>query len=144
MKRFTLFSLIAVLFAGCIENDIPLPVIHPRITAIDAEGVSDVYINSERQEVVLTLEEQTDIENVTIRSVSFADEQTRASWDLTGTHDLSNKLSVTLSIFQDYVWTISAEQSIERYCTVEGQVGASVIDDVNRRVVMYEIGRAHV
>lgn len=137
MKRFTLFSLIAVLFSGCIENDIPLPVIYPRITAIDAEGVSDVYINSERQEVILTLEEQTDIENVNIRSVSFENEQTRASWDLTGTHDLSNKLSVTLSIYQDYVWTISAEQSIERYCTVAGQVGATEIDDKNRRIVMY-------
>lgn len=121
---------------GCIENDLPLPVIKPRITAMQVEGASEVFINSEQQNVDITLNEQTDIYNVKIQSVSFADEQTRSSWKLTGTHDLSQRLAVTLSIFQDYIWTITTQQPIERYFTVEGQVGASQIDDVNRRVIV--------
>ncbi len=137
MKRFTILSLVAMICAGCIKNDIPLPVIYPRIVAMEVEGATEVYINSDKQEVTLTLEEQVDVKNVNIKSVTFADEQTRASWDLVGTHDLSNKLSVTLSIYQDYLWTIGAEQNIERYCTVAGQVGATEIDAKNKRVVMY-------
>jgi hypothetical protein len=137
MKRFTILSLVAMIFTGCIKNDIPLPVIYPRIVAMEVEGATEVYINSDKQEVILTLEEQVDMRNINIKSVTFADQQTKSSWDLVGTHDLTNKLSVTLSIYQDYIWTISAEQNIERYCTVAGQVGATEIDAKNRRVVMY-------
>lgn len=137
MKRFLLFTLLAALVSGCIDNDLPLPVIKPRIVSMQVEGASEVYINSEKQIVEITLEEQTDIRNVNIKEVVFSDEQTRSSWDLTGEHDLSEKLAVTLSIYQDYVWTISAKQPIERYFTVAGQVGASEIDDVNRRAITY-------
>ena len=89
MKRFLLFTLLAALVSGCIDNDLPLPVIKPRIVSMQVEGASEVYINSEKQIVEITLEEQTDIRNVNIKEVVFSDEQTRSSWDLTGEHDLS-------------------------------------------------------
>ena len=139
MKRFFIIIplLVATMVAGCIENDLPLPVIKPRIASMQVEGASEVYINSEKQNVTITLEEQTDIRNVKISSVEFQDERTRSSWEITGMHDMSSKLAVTLSIYQDYVWTITTQQPIERYFSVEGQVGASQIDDVNRRVIVY-------
>ncbi len=137
MKRFFFFAIIAVLVSGCIDNDLPLPVIKPRIVSMQVEGASEVYINSEKQSVEITLDEQTDIRNVKIKEVVFSDEQVRSSWEITGTHDLSQKLAVTLSIYQDYLWTFSTKQPIERYFTVAGQVGASEIDDVNRRAMVY-------
>lgn len=139
MKRFLIIIplLVAAMVTGCIENDLPLPVIKPRITSMQVEGASEVYINSEKQNVNITLEEQTDIRNVKITSVEFQDERTRSSWEITGMHDMSSKLAVTLSIYQDYIWTITTQQPIERYFSVEGQVGASQIDDVNRRVIVY-------
>lgn len=137
MKRILLSVLFAATLVGCIENDLPLPVIEPRIMSMQVEGASEVNVDSENRNIEITLDEQTDISQVNITGVEFADAQTKSSLELVGTHDLSQKISVTLSIYQDYVWTISAKQSIERYFTVEGQVGASEIDDVNLRAVTY-------
>jgi hypothetical protein len=74
---------------------------------------------------------------VKIRSVNFEDHRTQSSWSLVGEHDLSQTLHVTLSIYQDYDWTIVTNQPIERYFTVAGQVGSSEIDVANRRVVTH-------
>ena len=135
MKRFIVYIFLLTTFLGCIENDIPLPVIIPRITGMDVEGATNVSINSEKQSVTITLDETTDIRNVKINSVSFADERTISDFDTTVTHDLSNDITITLSIYQDYKWKIITQQPIERYFTVEGQVGSSEIDVANRRVV---------
>ena len=137
MKRILTILLLIATLGACIKNDIPLPVIKPRIVSMEVSGASDIYIDSEKQDVEITLNEQTDICNVDIKQVVFADELTRSSWEITGQHDLSQKLSVTLSTYQDYVWTITTKQPISRYFTVAGQVGASVIDDVNHRAVVY-------
>ena len=88
---------------------------------MDVEGATNVSINSEKQSVTITLDETTDIRNVKIKSVSFADERTISDFDTTATHDLSNDVTITLSIYQDYKWKIITQQPIERYFTVEGQ-----------------------
>lgn len=137
MRRFITYMLLAAFAGGCIKNDIPLPVVVPRITAMDVEGATAVNIDSERNKVTITLDETTDIRNVNIRSITFSDERTRSSWDITGGQDLSKPIAVTLTIYQDYVWTITAEQPVERYFTVNGQVGSSRIDTANRRAVAY-------
>ena len=51
--------------------------------------------------------------------------------------DLSSIYKFTLSLYQDYDWIIRANQSIDRYFTVSGQVGSSVIDVPAKRVVAY-------
>lgn len=135
-----IYTLIVATFTSCIKNDIPLPVIVPKVTSLEVDGASSVVINSDKRTINITLEEQTDIKRTNIRSISFDNELTEMSWDITGEHDLSKPLAVTLSIYQDYEWIITAEQPIERYFTVEGQVGASEIDAVNRRVVTYVNG----
>ncbi len=141
MRKFILiYTLILSAFTSCIQNDIPLPVIVPKITSLEVDGATAVVINSDKRTINITLDEQTDIKRTNIREVSFDNELTTMSWDITGEHDLSNPLSVTLSIYQDYNWTITADQPIERYFTVDGQVGASEIDVTNRRVVTYVNG----
>ena len=140
MKRFITYLLLTLFAGGCIKNDIPLPVVVPRITAMDVEGATAVNIDSEKRKVTITLDETTDIRSVNIRSITFADEATSTSWDITGAQDLSKPIAITLTIYQDYVWTITAEQPIERYFTVNGQVGSSEIDVANHRVVTYVNG----
>ena len=140
MKRFITYLLLTLFAGGCIKNDIPLPVVVPRITAMDVEGATAVNIDSEKRKVTITLDETTDIRQVNIRSITFADAATSTSWDITGAQDLSKPIAITLTIYQDYVWTITAEQPIERYFTVNGQVGSSEIDVANRRVVTYVNG----
>ena len=112
MKRFIVYIFLLTTFFGCIENDLPLPVITPRITGMDVKGASEISINSEQQCVTITLDETTDIRNVKINSISFADERTTTDFDTSITHDLSNDITITLSIYQDYKWKIITRQPI--------------------------------
>ncbi len=135
MKRLIVYIFLLTTFLGCIKNDLPYPVIVPRITGMDVEGANNVNISSEQQSVIITLDETTDIKNVKINNISFADEATVSDFDTTIRHDLSNEITITLTIYQDYKWKIITRQPIDRYFTVEGQVGSSEIDVLNRRVI---------
>jgi hypothetical protein len=50
--------------------------------------------------------------------------------------DLSEPKQFTLSLFQDYLWTISATQTVERFIEVDNQVGAAVFDQINKIVIV--------
>ena len=137
MKRFAIYTFILLFLSACIKNDLPLPIITPRITAMDVEGATKVEINSDKQIVYVTLDETVDIKSVNIRDISFEDERTTSSLDTSVPHDMSKDILLTLSIYQDYNWKIVANQPIERYFTVVGQVGETNIDAVNHRVITY-------
>ena len=107
MKRLIVYIFLLTTFLGCIKNDLPYPVIVPRITGMYVEGANNVNISSEQQSVIITLDETTDIKNVKIKSISFADERTVSDFDTTISHDLSNAITITLSIYQDYKWKIT-------------------------------------
>ena len=138
MNRFIRAMLCILLLsaAACIKNDLPYPVVELEITQIEGEGFT-ASIDRQNRRVVLTLDEQTDISRVRITSAELTPEA-QPSTELVGTFDLRQPLAVTLSLYQDYLWTITAEQHIERYFTVEGQIGATEFDLENR------IARAYV
>lgn len=144
-----LFSAAALLGASCIENDIPYPEVEVFINEMSGEGFT-ASSDASRRTVVLTLDEQTDIRNVRIENTVFGVrphatsltaeqliEQVRTSQPLTGTFDLRTPIYTTLSLYQDYDWTISAEQQIEYLFSVEGQVGSTQIDPQTRTVTAY-------
>ena len=135
ISGFLLFA--AFLSVGCIKNDLPYPVVELQITSLAADGlIGDPVIDEVNRQVVLTLAEQTDIENVTISAVSYSENAT-PSMEVIGTHDLRAPLHVTLSLYQDYEWTIHAQQTIERYFTVEGQIGSTEWDLASRSATVY-------
>ena len=117
---------IAAAFAsGCIENDIPYPVVVCNIESIAARGLSgDPVIDAAGRYVKLPLLETTDIQAVEITG-AVVTEGAEASQEIVGVHDLRVPLYVTLSLYQDYPWRIEAEQTIERSFTVAGQIGAT-------------------
>lgn len=51
--------------------------------------------------------------------------------------NFSKPVTFTLHTYQDYVWTVTVEQIINREVVVSGQIGNAVIDDTNRNVVIY-------
>lgn len=121
---------------SCIRNDIPYPDVAAEITSLQADGAKSVSINKDAREVLITLEEATDIRRVNITEVSFNEEAVTASAAVTGTKDLSSPYHVTLNLYErDFVWTVKAGQPIERHFTVSGQSGVAVIDADNRRVI---------
>jgi hypothetical protein len=133
--------LIAVMaMTGCIKNNIPYPHIKVNFTSFEVESSQrDAVIDSIRRTVTVYLSEEADINNVVVNGFSL--NPANGVWADSAAYlngiDMSAPLTTVLSLYQDYVWTISAVQNIERYFTVEQQVGASVIDVPGRRVVVY-------
>ena len=140
----------ALLAASCISNDSPYPVVELRIANVEGEGFSVSENNVTSRVVTLTLDEATDIRNVKIDAVTYDAvvhsielnkaellDQVRSSQELTGTFNLLSPIYTTLSLYQDYDWTIRAVQTIERRFSVTGQIGATEIDTENRIVRVY-------
>ena len=126
-------ALLAVV--SCVDNDLPYPVVVPNITSVIIDEASDIQINYDKRVVTVYLPETVDIRNVSIRSVQFDQEIAVPSIELAGLHDLTMPLKFNVHTYSDYDWTITAVRNITRYFTVEGQIGASVIDEYNRRAV---------
>ena len=130
---------VAVGLVGCIKNTIPYPVEKLEILSFEGEGFT-ASIDPAKQEVLLTLDEQTDMTAVKVTKVEITDGAT-SSINLKGELNLQSPIAVTLSRYQDYVWTIKAQQTIERYFTVAGQVGQTEFD-VNSRTAIAYVGES--
>ena len=135
---YSVFSVILFLsVTGCIKNDLPYPRIQQNITNLVAEGQSRVaLIDSVTRDAVIYLEETTDIEKVRFSEFTISDGGSSDINLLEGYYDLTYPLYVVLTRFQSYRWEIRAEQNIERYFSVEGQIGESVIDAAACRVIV--------
>ncbi|MBQ5710920.1 MAG: PCMD domain-containing protein [Alistipes sp.] len=126
--RYLFVAIATLSVVGCIENDIPYPVEKLDILTLEAEGLaSPAAINASGKSVALVLEETTDIRCVNITGVTFTEGAT-SNVEFPGLFDLRTPLYVELTKYQTFEWTITAEQSIERYFKVDGQIGESVID----------------
>lgn len=141
MKRSCL-SLIALavilLLPGCIKNNIPYPRIQANFLSFSVEGqISDAVIDSTSRVITVTLGETTDIYNVNVTGYTITP-GSHIIGDSLLSHplDLSAPLAVELQLYQDYWWVIKAVQNIERYFSVTGQIGSSVIDVPARRVII--------
>ena len=124
-----------VFMAGCIYNDLPYPIVVPNVTSLKVQDAVDVEIDYDAREVTVYVSETTDLRKVVIQSVAFDVDFTEPSVQLLGVHDLTSPLRFKLTTYQDYDWTIKAVRPVERYFTVAGQIGTSVIDDYNCRVI---------
>ena len=70
--RYISLAVAAIMLGGCIDNDIPYPVVKLDIVSLDAEGMlSQPVINATNHTVKLSLDEVTDIRKVNISNVVF-------------------------------------------------------------------------
>lgn len=123
--------------AGCIKNDLPYPKIPQNILSIEAKGeLSPAKIDSTDYTVKLSLDEEVDIQAVQFTRFTYSPDAKCNKNLLEGTWDLSVPMTIELTLYQSYQWMISAEQNIERYFTVAGQIGETVIDAVGRRIIV--------
>ena len=129
--------LLVMLFVGCIENDIPYPILKGSITNIQVSGqISSPAISETDRTVELFLADSVDLKKVTILNFEVSNEAT-VTPAITSQIDLTQPMVYTLTTFQDYVWTISANQTIDRYIRVENQVGQAVFDTNSKIVIVY-------
>jgi len=131
---------VAMLVCGCIKNDIPYPRIQACFRTFEAEGtLRPAAIDSAARTVTLTIGEDTDPAAVRVTSFTLTPGATVADDAITAGSaiDLTSPKTVALHLYQDWEWTLKAVQDIERYFTIDGQVGATTIDVPGRRVVAY-------
>lgn len=123
---------------SCIKNDIPYPFIQANFLTFEAETQSQgSQIDSVDRKISLFFPETTDLYNVKISEYTLTPGAEVLGDPFAGGIDLSSPKSVTLRLYQDYDWLITANQNIERYFTVSGQIGTSIIDVSARRVIAY-------
>ena len=137
MKKILIYTIAMLGLVGCISNDIPYPVLVPNIASLEVDGSERIDINFAKRTATVYFSETTDLRSVNIRSVEFDMEKVKSSVELVGRHNLSeNPLVFTLSTYDDYEWRIVPVREIERYFTVKSQVGSTVIDPVNCRIIV--------
>lgn len=142
MKKIgLLFTLLSVMFAGasCVfDNDMSYPPLQGQITAFAVEGQKSVSIDTESQTVDVLLQETAEIEALKVLEFSISD-KTTMSESIGQVVDLSSPISMQLSTYpgQDYVWTISASQPIERYVSCSGLI--DVVFNANNRTALVSV-----
>lgn len=131
-------GLLAAMSQSCIKNDIPYPRIQANFATFEAEGLaSPATIDKTNRFIDMTFEETVDMEQVRVTSYTLEPEGVKlVSPNFDEPINMSSYVIATLSLYQDYDWVIRASQPIERYFTVAGQVGQTVIDVTGKRVVV--------
>lgn len=122
---------------SCLHDNIPYPYIQANITSISAEGqMGSASIDSTDLVVKFRFPEDANIYSVKITDLSVSP-NTEVVGDALAKDkviDLGEPYKVTLRMYQDYEWTLVSVRDIERYFTVDGQVGSAVIDPEARTV----------
>ena len=126
------------LMSSCIKNDIPYPYIQANFLTIEAETQTQgSLIDSTDRKVTLYFPETTDLYNVKISEYTLTPGAELVGEPFINAIDLSSPQTVTLRLYQEFDWLITANQTIDRYFSLSGQVGSSIIDVSARRVIAY-------
>lgn len=134
---YIVFSIVLMTLSSCIKNDLPYPKIQQNILEIAADGeLKEAKIDTVNLSVTLFLDEAVDPSKVTFSKFKVT-EGAEVTPDLaSGTYNLTKPIFVDLKAYQTYQWIIRAEQTIQRYLMISGQIGETVIDPSGHRIII--------
>ncbi len=131
----------AGLLGGCIENDMPYPYIKLFISGVEVDGqLGNAQIDNDNRTATVTVDETVNLKKVHVKRVTVSDGGRSSIPDDT-LIDLTKPQPVTLSLYQDYYWTLVANQTIERLFRVENQVGTASFDP-NQRIASVNVSKS--
>ena len=136
MKKLMIILTAVLSLLSCIKNDMSYPRIIADITSFSVEGQKSVTIDAAARTVTVILEETADIKSLKLLDLSFTADAVMSE-TLPEILDLSTPVTVTLKTYQDYVWTISAEQPISRYVQIKDQIGEASLNISERMAYVY-------
>ena len=117
---------------SCIQNDIPYPKIVADITAFKVSGQKgDAIINATERSVTVDLADTVDLKNVILLQLEVSNGAVITP-EPASAIDLSEPFIYTLTTYQDYLWTINATQTVERYIRAENQIGNAIFDEYSK------------
>ncbi|MCD8030756.1 MAG: PCMD domain-containing protein [Bacteroides sp.] len=121
-----LLGWLMTILCGCIENDLGYPSIPVEITKFSVRGqIGNAIINNETRTVTVTVADTVYLKRVYLREIEMTEGAT-GPLEAGMLLDLSDSRKVTLELYQEYEWTIKAQQTIECEFKIAGdfiQVG---------------------
>ena len=100
MKKLIFILAAAFFLYGCIDNDLPYPVVVPHITALDVIDAESATIDYESQVVTVVFPETKDLRSVMITDVELDQQIAVPSIDIIGPHDLSSPLKFKIRTYE--------------------------------------------
>lgn len=134
--RFMLVLFSVVTTYSCIENDLSYPDITIGFTSFEVEGQKSVTIDEATRTIDILMGESADISNVKILEWSVT-QNAEIVGGMPEYLDLRDTVKFTLRLYDDFVWTIRAEQPIERYIRCDNQVGEAELDIEAKTAYVY-------
>ncbi len=140
MKAYVRHILLLVSVFGIssclIENDMSFPEKDALITAFEVEGQKSVSIDEAGRHVDIVLEESVDIAAVKLKKIEV-NEGSELLGAVPEFLDLTEPDTLVLKAYEEFVWTVSASQPIERYIHVKNQVGEAALDVDSKTAFVY-------
>ena len=136
-KYILSFSLVAALAVACFPNDMSLPRILAQFTKLEVEGGLETVINADSRTVSLVVNEEVELSNLAVTTVELNEKASFKNGSFPQTLDLTSPMEVMLTMYQDYDWTITATQPVERYVYCANQIGEAEFDVQNRIATIY-------
>ncbi len=139
MKSFfkyviSFISMLALI--SCIENDLSYPSVVPEITGFEVEGQESVTIDNELRTISIVMGESADLSDVRIVSIDVSNDG-KVVGGMPDYFDLRRPVKVILRVYEDFEWTISATQPIDRYIRCDNQVGEAEINPDEKTAYVY-------
>lgn len=134
--RHILIVFLLLGFVSCIENDLSYPDVVTEITGFAVEGQKGVTIDKSARSVSIVLEETADMTDLKVLDCTLSNGG-EVVGGIPERLDLTDTVNITLRLYEETVWTISATQPIERYIRCDNQVGEAEIDPVRKIAYVY-------
>ena len=129
-------SFCALCLVSCLEDDMAKPRTLAEFTQMSVEN-GTVTIDRDSRTVSIELDELGDLSQVRITSFSLNDKAYFTDGVLPDVLDLTVPYKVTLAMYYDFEWTISAVQNVSRYVKCANQVGSAFFDMERREAHVY-------
>lgn len=138
-----------------IADDLPLPFVKAEIVSLQLEGQcaengtgeAAALIDKDKRTLDIYVDDQVDLHALKIVQMEVSNGATvsvegssisfKPGEGELPTLDFSKDVTLVLSTYQDYTWTVRVHQVIVREVEVENQVGTAIIDEANRNVIVY-------
>ena len=136
-KYILSFSLVSLLAVSCFENDMSLPRILAQFTKFEVEGGLETVIDTDNRTVSLVIDEVSELAQLKVSNVELNEKAYFTDGKFPEVIDLTSPMDVMLSMYQNYDWTISAVQPVERYVYCANQIGEAIVKESERTVEIY-------
>ncbi len=134
--KYSLAILTSMLLSSCIDNDLSYPKVVIDFTSLEVEGQKSVAIDTENRVVEIVMGENADMSNVKVLGWSVTDGGSIVG-GMPEYLDLTGEVTMTLTLYEDFIWTIKGSQPIERYVRCDNQVGEAEFDLAERTAYVY-------